>query len=147
MSYLNTTNSDNDRARERGLEIAIRFPVTRDGNLWVVPNPPSRSFRYRVTLGDAPTDCCCHCEDFEATRKPCCHVHAAHYARMREGGQPLPIVNYPAIVPEGAPKWVTSELISETLRVWQVEYKNRLTVDDALAILIAVSRLGDLPGI
>ena len=49
-----------------------------------------------------------------------------------------------AIVPEGAPKWVTPELIRETIRVWQVYFQDRLTVDDALHMLKDFSALGDL---
>ena len=135
-----------ERARERGLEIVNRFAVTRDRDWWVVPHPPSRSFHYWVTLGGDAADSHCTCPEFATTWRPCCHVHAALFARMRESGQPLPSLSYPAIVPEGSPKWVTPELISETLRVWQVEYQDRLSVDDALAILIAVSRLTDLEG-
>lgn len=141
-TIINTT--DDARACERGLEIATRFTVTHSGDLWVVPHPPSRSFTCRVILSDDPAECRCTCQEFAETGRPCCHVHAARYARMREAGQPLPSPCYPDDVPAGAPTWVTRELIRETLRIWQVEYRDRLTVDDALDILLTVSRLDDV---
>lgn len=47
-------------------------------------------------------------------------------------------------VPPGAPKWVTSERISDTIRVWQPSYKELLTPDDALEILLNVHALLDV---
>jgi hypothetical protein len=44
-------------------------------------------------------------------------------------------------VPAGAPRWVMVELIEQTIRVWQPYYANPLTVDDALAIMLAAVRL------
>jgi hypothetical protein len=44
-------------------------------------------------------------------------------------------------VPAGAPKWVSRELIERTLRVWQPYYRAALTTQDALDMLLAVSRL------
>lgn len=144
MSYLDTT-SDDTRTRDRGLEIAARFSITRDGDLWVVPHPTSRSFHYRVALHDDLAECRCTCPEFAETWRPCCHIHAARYAQMRDSGRPVPTPDYSTVVPAGAPKWVTPELIRETLRVWQVYYPERLTVDDALTMLVAISSLGD-PG-
>ena len=40
-----------------------------------------------------------------------------------------------------APAWVTEELIEETLRVWQPRYKHTLTREDAVGIILSVSRL------
>lgn len=45
------------------------------------------------------------------------------------------------IVPQGAPSWITPELIGHTLRVWNPYYDDSLTVDDAVNILTGVSRL------
>lgn len=44
-------------------------------------------------------------------------------------------------VPDGAPVWVTIELIEHTIRVWQPFYKNQLIPEDALEIIISVSCL------
>lgn len=45
--------------------------------------------------------------------------------------------------PPGAPGWVTPELLQDTIETWQPRYHERLTVTDALDILLAVSRLVD----
>ena len=50
----------------------------------------------------------------------------------------------PAIaVPAGAPRWVTPELLADTLWVWQPHYGN-LTPQDALSIILNVSNLFDV---
>lgn len=46
-----------------------------------------------------------------------------------------------AIRPSGSPDWVTDELIAETIDVWQPYYSNSLTPDDALEILMGVTKL------
>ena len=46
-------------------------------------------------------------------------------------------------VPPGAPRWVTPELLADTLRVWQHYYDEDLTTNDALAIIGNVGRLYD----
>ncbi len=46
-------------------------------------------------------------------------------------------------VPEGAPRWVTRELIEQTLRVWQPYYENPLIPEDALEMITGVGRLLD----
>ena len=45
------------------------------------------------------------------------------------------------LVPPGAPSWITSELIAETIRVWQPKYQKPLSPDDAVEILVNVGRL------
>jgi hypothetical protein len=45
------------------------------------------------------------------------------------------------VVPAGAPRWVTPELIQHTLRVWQPYYDHPLIPADALAIIMGVSRI------
>ena len=45
------------------------------------------------------------------------------------------------VVPAGAPSWITSELIQQTLRVFQPRYKTPLTLEDAVAMLLNVGRL------
>ena len=42
---------------------------------------------------------------------------------------------------QGLPAWISSELIEDTIRVWQPYYDHRLTIDDAIQILIGVDRL------
>lgn len=46
-----------------------------------------------------------------------------------------------ADVPAGAPSWITPELVTHTLRVWNPYYGDSLTSDDAVNILMNVSRL------
>jgi hypothetical protein len=46
-----------------------------------------------------------------------------------------------SIVPDGAPDWITNELLVETLETWQPYYDGSLTVEDALEILIGVTKL------
>jgi hypothetical protein len=48
-----------------------------------------------------------------------------------------------SIVPAGAPDWITAELIGATIRTWQPFYKDVLTVDDAVTMLVDVGRLFD----
>jgi hypothetical protein len=53
-------------------------------------------------------------------------------------------VPVPALaVPAGAPRWVTPELLADTLRVWQPYYGN-LTPQDALSIIMDVANLFDV---
>jgi hypothetical protein len=49
----------------------------------------------------------------------------------------------PAPVPAGAPRWVTPELLTDTLRVWQ-PYYGTLTPQDGLSIILNVSNLFDV---
>ena len=57
-------------------------------------------------------------------------------------GSDSPLI--PAVtVPAGAPRWVTPELLADTLHVWQPYYGN-LTSEDALAIILNVGNLFDV---
>ncbi len=47
-------------------------------------------------------------------------------------------------VPPGAPKWITTEEIEYTLRVWQPYYRQLLTALDALEIMVNVRNLLDV---
>ena len=47
-------------------------------------------------------------------------------------------------VPPGAPKWITPDEIEDTLRVWQPSYRQLLTAEDALEILMNVRNLLDV---
>jgi len=42
-------------------------------------------------------------------------------------------------VPPGTPRWITEELIADTLRVWQPYYPEALTAEDAIEILVNVT--------
>lgn len=48
------------------------------------------------------------------------------------------------IVPQGAPAWVTDELIQDTLDTFQSHYQKTLTPEDALEIVTNVANLMDL---
>ena len=48
-----------------------------------------------------------------------------------------------AVVPPGAPKWITPEEIEDTIRVWQPKYRQLLTAKDALEMLLNVRSLLD----
>jgi len=45
------------------------------------------------------------------------------------------------IAPPAAPAWVTPALIAQTIETWQPYYETRLTSDDAVAMILNVSRL------
>ena len=44
-------------------------------------------------------------------------------------------------LPPGLPGWVTAELMTMTLEVWQPYYADPLTVDDAVGMLTGAGRL------
>ncbi len=46
-------------------------------------------------------------------------------------------------VPDGAPDWVTAELLEEAIEVWQPYYEDELSVEDALEITLSVARLAE----
>lgn len=50
--------------------------------------------------------------------------------------------NSAPIVPPGAPRWITADLLADTMRVWGRYYQD-LTTDDAVAIIGTVGRLYD----
>jgi hypothetical protein len=43
--------------------------------------------------------------------------------------------------PRGAPVWITSDLIADTIATWQPYYGEPLTIDEAIAIIEEVGRL------
>ena len=49
----------------------------------------------------------------------------------------------PSIVPAGAPDWITPELVEATIRVWQPYYKDVLTPEEAVTMILDVGRLFD----
>lgn len=51
----------------------------------------------------------------------------------------------PAVsVPAGAPAWVTSELLDQTIKVWQPYDQHALTAQDALEMMLNVGHLFDV---
>lgn len=56
--------------------------------------------------------------------------------RTREDAQP-------SIVPAGTPDWITPELIEATIRTWQPYYKEVLTPEEAVTMILSVGRLFD----
>lgn len=47
-------------------------------------------------------------------------------------------------VPPGAPSWITPELIAQTIETWQPYYRDCLTEQDSLDILLGVGRLFEI---
>jgi transposase len=67
-------------AREqKGLEIAAKSRLTRDGNTWLVPSQAGKG-KY-VVDSDAKQ---CTCPDFEARQATCKHIFAVEYTIQRE---------------------------------------------------------------
>ena len=42
---------------------------------------------------------------------------------------------------QGLPSWITTDLISETIQVWQPYYAQPLTFQDAIGILLSVGNV------
>ena len=49
-----------------------------------------------------------------------------------------------APISSGASRWVTPELIADTIATWQPYYDDPLTVEDAVQILLSVAQLVDV---
>lgn len=49
-----------------------------------------------------------------------------------------------ATVLEGAPRWITEQLLADTLQTWQPYYDHPLTLEDACEILLDVGRFFDV---
>ena len=47
-------------------------------------------------------------------------------------------------LPPGTPRWISPELIAETLQTWQPYYQEPLTPEEAVAIIKSVGRLVDV---
>lgn len=47
----------------------------------------------------------------------------------------------PLVVPPGTPAWITVELLRLTLKVWQRHYKEPLSLQDAVTILLSAEQL------
>ena len=50
----------------------------------------------------------------------------------------------PPVPPSGKPRWITDELLAETIRVWQPRYGKPISDDEAVQIILSVSRLGEV---
>ncbi len=47
------------------------------------------------------------------------------------------------LVPPGTPAWITPELLLKTIRVWSPRYRENLTSERAVAILLNAGKLFD----
>ena len=47
----------------------------------------------------------------------------------------------PISLPSGTPSWITPELVALTLKVWQPQYVNPLSIGDAIAMIAGAGRL------
>jgi Transposase DDE domain/SWIM zinc finger len=73
--------------RQRGMELAARFQIVPEDDIWLVPSSSS-SRTYRVD----PVSRTCNCDDYELTQKDCKHIFAAEFARERQfRGKEIPI--------------------------------------------------------
>ena len=80
---------------QKGLEIAARMRVVRDGDSWSVPSQTAGG-KYRVD----PVAPSCTCEDFQLRQAACKHVHAVRFVLERERGNETVI---PAAAPDARP--------------------------------------------
>ena len=62
----------------------------------------------------------------------------AHESAQPRGSNAVPP---PLSVPPGSPRWVTLDVIRRTIEVWQPYYRERLTADDAVAMIRNVTEL------
>lgn len=66
---------------ERGLAIAAKCRINRNGNQWSVPSQSNRYTKYSVCVEGR---CSCTCPDFEERGEACKHVYAVQYTIDRE---------------------------------------------------------------
>jgi transposase len=109
-----------DMRELKGLEIAARSKITFDGEAWLVPSQ-SGNGKYKVLL--SPDGDGCTCEDFQLTRKPCKHVHAARIVRARDHGG-----KNPAIVVDAVPTRPTYKQLWPAYNLAQSIEKHRFQV-------------------
>lgn len=50
-------------------------------------------------------------------------------------------------LPHGTPPWITTDLITQTLRVWQPLSPRHLAEEDAVAILLNIGHLFEVVGL
>ena len=79
-----------DMRELKGLEIAARQRIVREGDgVYTVPSQASAA-KYRVTLRPAVS---CTCEDFQLRQEKCKHILAAEIVREKGGGEKGPEFN------------------------------------------------------
>jgi hypothetical protein len=49
-----------------------------------------------------------------------------------------------SIRPAGTPDWITAELVEQTIRVWQPFYREVVTPEEAVTMILNVGRLYDV---
>ncbi len=59
----------------------------------------------------------------------------------RAVGPPTPV--HAVDTPPGTPRWITPTLVELTLRVWQPHYRDPLSIDEAVRILLRMGALVD----
>lgn len=59
----------------RGIDIAKRYIIKQDNNIWLVPSSSGKTPRYKVDLNNQT----CNCPDFETRRQKCKHLHAVEF--------------------------------------------------------------------
>ncbi len=59
----------------RGIDIAKRYTIKQENNLWFVPSSSGKSNRYKVNLKDNT----CNCPDFEFYKQKCKHLFAVEF--------------------------------------------------------------------
>jgi hypothetical protein len=69
----------------KGLAIAARVEITRQGNVWIVPSQ-SRLCSYTVDLFLNT----CTCPDYKENQEKCKHLYAVEFQLRRESGDVLP---------------------------------------------------------
>jgi hypothetical protein len=47
----------------------------------------------------------------------------------------------PSIIPAGTPDWITTELVEQTIRVWQPYYQALVTPEEAVTMILHAGRL------
>ena len=92
---------------KKGREIADRLPITKKGNLWLVP---SQSGKGKYTVN--PQTGRCTCPDHDFTRAKCKHVFAVEVVISRES----------EIVTETKPDGTVKTIVTESVKVTRKTY-------------------------
>src|SRR5579871_150141 len=70
-----------DIRQQKGLEIAARLKIVKDGEVWIVPSQTGKG-KYRVDMrGPVPR---CTCQDYELRQARCKHIYAVEYSIERD---------------------------------------------------------------
>ncbi len=76
-----TMNENLQNPRQiRGLDIAKRYTIKQENELWFVPSSSGKSNRYKVDLKSQK----CTCPDYEIRRQKCKHIFAVEYKFEQE---------------------------------------------------------------